>query len=370
MTAAQSMAVKEGPNLSTSGFAFVHNIDVYYQLQGTTLFNQAGVDVLNEDGSAAAINRPKATQVFELWRDAIWKMARPRRHSPRRSTRRSSARARSRWAHALGELDPCALGCRNGERFDIALVPTFDGSDKRSVTTRGLDPEREEHGRPEPRRTHAPRLPVGAGCDRAGGAGLMSRAPAGVTASSPMSRRLHRSSNRSRTRDRPTQREVRRGVGAVTDLFKALETDQSTDIPGGFASAEHKINAILLARRRQRRPGSPARVAGNAPIRWPASPRSRLLMSPTTRDALPGPRHRGRPAACHLAVPVLAPSLIVVGVFLGVPHDQVRLVEFHGLRLPGSPDFVGATTTSRGQPGVPQLAAGDALLRPRPRPWW
>lgn len=71
MEAASQISETQDGNLVTSGFAFVHNIDAYYQLQGTTLLNQAGASVLNEDQSAAAINSPEAQQVFELWRDAI-----------------------------------------------------------------------------------------------------------------------------------------------------------------------------------------------------------------------------------------------------------------------------------------------------------
>jgi ABC-type glycerol-3-phosphate transport system substrate-binding protein len=39
-------------NLLTSGFAFVHNIDVYYQIQGSQLFEMAGASVLNARGPA------------------------------------------------------------------------------------------------------------------------------------------------------------------------------------------------------------------------------------------------------------------------------------------------------------------------------
>ena len=72
MEAASQISEMQDGSLVTSGFAFVHNIDVYYQLQGTTLLNQAGASVLSEDQSAAAINSPEAEQVFELWHDAVY----------------------------------------------------------------------------------------------------------------------------------------------------------------------------------------------------------------------------------------------------------------------------------------------------------
>ncbi len=72
MEAASQISEMQDGSLVTSGFAFVHNIDVYYQLQGTTLLNQAGASVLSEDQSAAAINSPEAEQVFQLWHDAVY----------------------------------------------------------------------------------------------------------------------------------------------------------------------------------------------------------------------------------------------------------------------------------------------------------
>ena len=49
------------------------HIDVYYQFQGTTLFEQAGAGCSTEDGTAAAINSPEAHRVFEFWRDVVHK---------------------------------------------------------------------------------------------------------------------------------------------------------------------------------------------------------------------------------------------------------------------------------------------------------
>lgn len=72
--AASKIAVRDANGvLTTAGFCFVHNIDVYYQLQGTTLFKQAGVEILNEAQTKSTINTPEAYKVFELWRDMIHK---------------------------------------------------------------------------------------------------------------------------------------------------------------------------------------------------------------------------------------------------------------------------------------------------------
>jgi ABC-type glycerol-3-phosphate transport system substrate-binding protein len=250
MTAAQSMSVKEGPNLSTSGFAFVHNIDVYYQLQGTTLFNQAGVDVLNEDGTAAAINRPEATQVFELWRDAIWKYGAT---SPSfTSTFYTEEFGQGKvamgfmlvWANSI--LAPA--GYKNGEQFDIALLPTFDGSDKQSVSYAWNWTLNAKNTADQNQAGHML-------LDYLSQQGATELAEAGLI--NP--RTGWRDSVEADVLDDYTEifeslansRPIRPNVkfnevwAPVTDLFKALETDQATDIAAGLASAEQEINAIL-----------------------------------------------------------------------------------------------------------------------------
>ena len=250
MTAAQSMSVKEGPNLSTSGFAFVHNIDVYYQLQGTTLFNQAGVDVLSEDGTSAAINRPEAVQVFELWRDAIWEYEAT---SPAfTSTFYTNEFGEGRvgmgfmlvWANSI--LAPA--GYENGVDFDIAHLPTFDGSDKQSVSYAWNWTLNAKNSADQNRAGHLL-------LDYLSQQGAAELAEAGLI--NP--RTGWRDSVEADLLDDYTEifeslansRPIRPSVkfnevwAPVIDLFKAIETDQSTDIEAGLVQAEQEINAIL-----------------------------------------------------------------------------------------------------------------------------
>jgi ABC-type glycerol-3-phosphate transport system substrate-binding protein len=115
--------------LTTSGMSFVHNIDVYYQLQGATLLRQAGAQVLNDEGTAAAINSPEAQRVFELWRDMI--------HAAQADAPGFTATFYTNefcegrvamgfmltWANSI--LAPC--GYTQGEDFGLMKLPTFEG---------------------------------------------------------------------------------------------------------------------------------------------------------------------------------------------------------------------------------------------------
>jgi ABC-type glycerol-3-phosphate transport system substrate-binding protein len=115
--------------LTTTGMSFVHGIDVYYQLQGATLLKQAGAAVLNEDGTAAAINSPEAQRVFEFWRDMIHEA---QADTPGfTSTFYTNEFCEGRvamgfmltWANSI--LAPC--GYTQGEDFGLMKLPTFDG---------------------------------------------------------------------------------------------------------------------------------------------------------------------------------------------------------------------------------------------------
>ena len=94
--ASQISQTDEAGNLINSGFAFVHNIDVYYQIQGAALLQQAGASVLERGpdrgrdqlaGGAAGL-RAVARRDPRVQGDEA-------RASRRRSTRPSSARTAS-----------------------------------------------------------------------------------------------------------------------------------------------------------------------------------------------------------------------------------------------------------------------------------
>jgi multiple sugar transport system substrate-binding protein len=129
--AAQISETDDSGNLTTSGLSFVHGIDSYYQLQGTTLLNQAGASLLNDDQTAAAINSPEAQQVFELWRDAIheYEASAPGFTSTFYTTEFGEGRVGMGymlvWANSI--LAPADY--QYGEEFEIVRLPTFqDGA--------------------------------------------------------------------------------------------------------------------------------------------------------------------------------------------------------------------------------------------------
>lgn len=130
MEQAAKLSRHDGRNLTQSGFSFVHNTDVYYQLQGTTLFNQAGASVLNEDGTAAAIDSPEAARVFELWRDAVWKyrVTSPGFTSTFYTDEFGRGRVASGWMYVWANSILAPSGYENGRDFAIEQLPTFDGS--------------------------------------------------------------------------------------------------------------------------------------------------------------------------------------------------------------------------------------------------
>jgi multiple sugar transport system substrate-binding protein len=134
--ASQISTTDDAGNLINSGFAFVHNIDVYYQLQGTSLFEQAGAAVLNEDQTAAAINSPEAQQVFELWRDAVheYKTTKPGFTTTfYAATEFGENRVGSGFMLVWANSIVAPAGFVYGENFGIRRLPTFDNG---NTTTR------------------------------------------------------------------------------------------------------------------------------------------------------------------------------------------------------------------------------------------
>lgn len=136
METAEGLSVHDGENLVQSGFSFVHNIDVYYQLQGTTLFNQAGAQVLNDEGTASAIDSPEATRVFELWSDAIWKykVTAPGFTSSFYTEEFGQGRVASGWMYVWANsiLEPA--GYVNGVDYGLEQMPTFGDSEAPSAS--------------------------------------------------------------------------------------------------------------------------------------------------------------------------------------------------------------------------------------------
>lgn len=120
-------------NLVTSGLSFVHGIDNYYKHQGNSLFAQAGARIINEDGSAAAINSPEARRVFQLWHDAIHvhKVTQPGFTSTFYTNEFGENRVASGfmlpWANSI--LAP--FGWEFGREYDILDLPTFEGGSDR-----------------------------------------------------------------------------------------------------------------------------------------------------------------------------------------------------------------------------------------------
>lgn len=116
-------------NLVTSGLSFVHGIDNYYKHQGNSLFAQAGVKILSDDGTQAAINSPEARRVFEMWRDAIheYKVTQPGFTSTFYTNEFGEGRVGSgfmlTWANSI--LAP--FGWEFGQEYDILPMPSFEG---------------------------------------------------------------------------------------------------------------------------------------------------------------------------------------------------------------------------------------------------
>ena len=120
-------------NLVTSGLSFVHGIDNYYKHQGNSLFAQAGARIINEEGTAAAINSPEARRVFQFWHDAIHehRVTQPGFTSTFYTNEFGEGRVASgfmlTWANSI--LAP--FGWQFGREYDILELPTFDGGTDR-----------------------------------------------------------------------------------------------------------------------------------------------------------------------------------------------------------------------------------------------
>jgi multiple sugar transport system substrate-binding protein len=120
-------------NLLTAGLMFVHGIDNYYKHQGNSLFAQAGARIINEEGTAAAIDSPEARRVFQLWHDAIHeaKVTQPGFTATFYTNEFGEGRVGGGfmlpWANSI--LAP--FEWQFGEEYDILDLPTFeDGSDR------------------------------------------------------------------------------------------------------------------------------------------------------------------------------------------------------------------------------------------------
>jgi ABC-type glycerol-3-phosphate transport system substrate-binding protein len=136
MQAAQKLSKTDGNNLVQSGFAFVHNIDVYYQLQGTTLLRQAGVDVVSADGRRATLNTPKALKVFELWRDAVhrYKATQPGFTSTFYTEEFGKNRVGMGFMLAWANSILAPYNFKNGRDFDVLPIATFPGAPRTSAS--------------------------------------------------------------------------------------------------------------------------------------------------------------------------------------------------------------------------------------------
>lgn len=136
-SAAQRMAERdENGVLTTAGMKFIYNIGEYYQHIGNNLFEQAGASILNEDGTASAINSPEAERVFQLWNDMIYEYRadEPGFTSSFYTEEFGSGRVAMGWmlTWANSILEP--HGYEKGREFDLMPVPTFEGGSRQTVS--------------------------------------------------------------------------------------------------------------------------------------------------------------------------------------------------------------------------------------------
>jgi ABC-type glycerol-3-phosphate transport system substrate-binding protein len=251
--ASQISESDDAGNLINSGFAFVHNIDVYYQIQGSQLFEQAGAAVLNEDQTAAAINSPEAQQVFELWRDAVheYKVTKPGFTSTFYAVdefgeNRVGSGYMLVWANSI----VAPAGFVYGENFGIRRLPTFDNGNSR---TRSYAWNWTLNARNTPEETVAAHMLL----DHLSQQGDTFLTQAGLI------------NPRKGWRDRLTEEqlapyaEITESLldsvpvephpkfneiwAPVISVFKAVELDANADIPALLAGAEAEINEILAS---------------------------------------------------------------------------------------------------------------------------
>jgi ABC-type glycerol-3-phosphate transport system substrate-binding protein len=250
--ASQVSQSDDAGNLLTSGFAFVHNIDVYYQIQGSQLFEQAGASVLNEDGTAAAIDSPEAQQVFELWRDAVheYKVTKPGFTSTFYTTEFGEGRVGSGymlvWANSI--LAPA--GYVYGDNLGIRRLPTFDNG---NTQTRSYAWNWTFNARNTPEESVAAHMLA----DHLSQQGDTFLTQAGLI------------NPRKGWRDRLTEEqlapyaEITESLldsipvdahpkfnevwAPVISVFKAVELDPNADIPALLATAEGEINEVLAS---------------------------------------------------------------------------------------------------------------------------
>jgi ABC-type glycerol-3-phosphate transport system substrate-binding protein len=248
--AAQLSQTDEAGNLLVSGFAFVHNIDVYYQIQGSQLLEQAGAAVLNEDQTAAAINTPEAQQVFELWRDAIHehRVTKPGFTSTFYTTEFGENRVGSGymlvWANSI--LAPA--GFVYGENLGIRRLPTFDNG---KTTTRSYAWNWTFNARNTPEETVAAHM-LADHLSQQGDtfltqAGLINprkgwRERLTEEQLAPYAEITESLLDSIPVEPHPRFNEV---WAPVISVFKAVELDPNADIPALLAGAEAEINQIL-----------------------------------------------------------------------------------------------------------------------------
>ena len=244
--------VDDAGNLLTSGFAFVHNIDVYYQIQGSQLLEQAGASVLNEDQTAAAINSPEAQQVFELWRDAVheYQVTKPGFTSTFYTTEFGENRVGSGymlvWANSI--LAPA--GFVYGENFGIRRLPTFDNG---NTQTRSYAWNWTFNARNTPEESVAAHM-LADHLSQQGDtfltqAGLINprkgwRDRLSEEQLAPYAEITESLLDSVPVEPHPKFNEI---WAPVISIFKAVELDPNADIPALLASAEAEINEVLAS---------------------------------------------------------------------------------------------------------------------------
>jgi len=251
MEAASQVAVHdENGNLTTSGFSFVHNIDVYYQLQGATLLEQAGAQVLNDEGTAAAINSPEAQRVFEFWRDMIHtaQVDAPGFTSTFYTNEFCEGRVAMgfmlAWANSI--LAPCDY--QNGRDFGLLKLPTYEGGNDEYISyawnwvlnaTNTPDQNRAATMLMDFMSQNGDSFLAEAGLVNPR-VGWRENVPEELLAQ--YEEIFAALGNSHPIRPHIKFNEV---WNPVMDIFKAVEVDPNADIPALMAQAESEINAIL-----------------------------------------------------------------------------------------------------------------------------
>jgi ABC-type glycerol-3-phosphate transport system substrate-binding protein len=237
-------------NLAQSGFSFVHNIDVYYQLQGSTLLRQAGVELVDPSGKRATLNTPRAVKVFELWRDAVHrnKVTAPGFTSTFYTEEFGKNRVGMGWMYVWANSILAPYKFKNGRDFDVLPIATFPGAPRTSasyawnwVVNSRADDEK-----------NAAAHTLLAYLSRQGGsqlrqAGLINPRKGWRQSISPQLRSDFREIFQSLSTSKPIKPLVKFNEvwKPVIDLFKAVEQDPNTDIRAGLKKAHDEIDKVL-----------------------------------------------------------------------------------------------------------------------------